>query len=233
MSDITEKKRLLAQSRLFASFGQDVIDAIAPLLSPCKFDADNVICLKGDDSDCLYVIRSGEVEVSVSSSDGKIILLGILSEGDVFGEVGLLDKESRTANVTARTDTLLYRLATADFEKITARFGLSEWRALTAYICFLFRGVTNNLEETVFLDAGVRVAKKIERLYRMGEGEKDDKAFTVTISQENLGRLAGLSREATNKALSQLEERGLIERQYKRIRIADIDDFITRINANI
>lgn len=225
MENEHERRELLANSRLFGSFAPAVIDAIVPLLTPCRFETDNLICLKGDESDCLYIVREGEVEITVSSSDGKIILLGILSRGDVFGEVGLLDKESRTANVTARTDVRLYKLSSQDFEKITTLFGVNEFMALTAYICFLFRGVTNNLEETVFLDASIRVAKKIQSLYEQGTAEKEGGGFSVTISQEDLGRMAGLSREATNKALSRLEEKGLLSHKYKRITIPDAQKF--------
>lgn len=226
MGDDAEKRTLLENSRLFKSFGPEAIDSILPILIPCSFDGDTLICLKGDESDCLFVIREGTVEVTVSSSDGKIILLGVLGPGDVFGEVGLIDKESRTANVTAINNVKLYRLNSSDFDNVTKTFGVDEWMALTSYICFLFRGVTNNLEETVFLDGSLRIAKKIQNLYKKNEGDADGNAFSIAISQENLGRMAGLSREATNKALSQLESQGLIERQYKRITVPDVKKFV-------
>lgn len=219
---------LLGKSRLFRGFAPEVIDAITPLLTECRFSADSLICLKGDESDCLYIIREGEVEVSVSSSDGKIILLGVLSEGDVFGEVGLLDRGPRTANITVKTDVAFYRLDARDFDKVTGLFGAEEWRALTSYVCVLFRNVTNNLEETVFLDASIRVARRIRGLYEK-DGDKAANSFTVSISQENLGRMAGLSREATNKALSRLEDKGLIEREYKSITIPDIGKFLASL----
>ena len=220
-----ETRGLLENSRLFKGFAPAVIDAIMPLLTTCHFEADNLICLKGDDSDSLYIIRDGEVEVTVSSSDGKIILLGTLSRGDVFGEVGLVDKGSRTANVEAKTPTTLYRLSSVDFDKVTALFGVDEWMALTSYICFLFRGVTNNLEETVFLDAGIRIARKILSLYEQGDCDEGENRFSVSISQETLGRMAGLSREATNKALAGLQKMGLIEHKYKRIIVPDLKKF--------
>jgi CRP/FNR family cyclic AMP-dependent transcriptional regulator len=224
MGTAKEPRKLLENSRLFKGFSNKIIDAILPLLTTCHFSADNVICLKGDISDCLYIIDEGEVEVSISSSEGKIVLLGTLSKGDVFGEVGLLDKKSRTANVNAKSDTSLYRLSSSGFDKVAKLFGIEEFTALNSYICFLFRRATNNLEEAVFMDASVRIARKIQELYEKS-GNKKEGVFQVTISQENLGRMAGLSREATNKALSRLEETGLIERQYKHITVPNIKKF--------
>ncbi|MCB9991972.1 MAG: Crp/Fnr family transcriptional regulator [Rhodospirillales bacterium] len=229
MTDQSDIRELLANSRLFKGFDPAVIDGIVPLFSPCHFAEDSLVCLKGDDSDCVYVIAEGTAEVSVSSSDGKIVVLGTLSRGDVFGEVGLLDHGPRTANVTATSDVTFYRLDSKDFDKVTSMFGEPEWRALTSYICFLFRNVTNNLEETVFLDASIRVARKLRGLYEK-DGDKAQNRFSVSISQENLGRMAGLSREATNKALSRLEDMGLIAREYKSIILPDVSLFLKTLD---
>lgn len=226
-----EPRKLLENSRLFKGFSPGVIAAILPALTPCTFKSGTMICLKGDVSDCLYLIRKGDVEISVSSTEGKIIVLGTLSEGDVFGEVGLLDKKSRTANVTAKSDVSLYRLSSGDFDKLSQSFGIDEAMALTSYICFLFRRVTNNLEETVFMDASIRIARKILDIYENSDDQTGN-SFIVTISQENLGRMAGLSREATNKALSRLEEAGLIEQKYKNIAIPDVKKFIQALHIN-
>lgn len=221
MNQTQKIQMLLEGSRLFGRFDANVIQATIPLLSTCRFEAGSLVCLKGDESDSLYLISEGQAEVSVSSRDGKIIMLGSLSPGDVFGEVGLLDGEARTANVMACTDLELYRLSSAGFAELTKMFGVKEWIALSSYICFLFRRVTNNLEETLFLDASIRVARKILVLHKESRHGSHNN-FQVTISQENLGRMAGLSREATNKALSKLEDMGLIFREYKKIIVPDI-----------
>lgn len=221
MNEHQSKKTLLENSRLFGSFADSIIEAAIPMLVPCRFEDGQLVCLKGDDSDSLYLIVSGDAEVSVSSHDGKIILLGTLSRGDVFGEVGLVDGDVRTANVVASSDLELYRITSTSFKELTLMFGVNEWMALSSYICFLFRRVTNSLEEALFLDASVRVARKIMALQQK-EKDQGQTNFQVAISQEHLGRMAGLSREATNKALSRLEDMGLISREYKKIVVPDI-----------
>ncbi len=220
-----EIAKLLMKSRLFKNFSPEVIMAMTPFFTPCRFNSDNMICMKGDPSDYLYLICEGEVEVTVSSRDGKIIVLETLSRGDVFGEVGLLDKGPRTADVTARTDISLYRLEADDFETLTQSFSPGELKAITSYACYLFRRVTNSLEETAFMDADIRIARKIRELYEHSEN-KNGNSFRLNISQENLGRMAGLSREATNKALSHLEEKGLIQHKYKRVSVPNVKNFL-------
>lgn len=223
--DNEQKKRLLIQkSGFFKNFDKGIIDGIIPLMSESRFKRDNMICAKGDDSDCLYIINEGQVEISVSSKDGRIIVLGIMSAGDVFGEIGLLDKGSRTADVTAKSDVSLFQLSGRDFAKMAEKFSLKEWASVTSYVCALFRHVTNNLQEATFLDTDVRVLRKLLDIYEKSpEAQKGNGAFELNISQELLGRMVGLSREATNKTLSRLDETGLIEKKYKLIVVPDIE----------
>jgi CRP/FNR family cyclic AMP-dependent transcriptional regulator len=217
MAIMDEKLALLQTSGFFKGFSGNILNMVAPRLEECRFSKNNIVCMKDDESDCLYVIRQGQVEITVSSKDGKIIVLGTLERGDVVGEIGLLDKGKRTANVTAKTDVSLYRLTSDDFNKISQNFTLREWLAINGYICQLFRRVTHNLEDTVFLDASARVIRKVLEIC-----EKDSGSVKLTISQEQLGRMVGLSREATNKTLSRLEDIGLLERKYKTITVPDV-----------
>lgn len=221
MGTAAEKRALLKKSRLFGGFGGKALDALVPLLNECRFNKGAMVCRKGEPSDCLYVIADGKAEVSVSSKDGKQILLGRMALGDVFGEIGLLDEGPRTADITAKTDMVLYRLSSRDFQAVSGLMGAQEMRTLASYVCFLFRSVTDSLEETVFLDANIRIARKILDLHEKNPPPGGG-PFTLSISQENLGRMVGLSREATNKALAHLKEKGLIEREYRRITVPDI-----------
>jgi CRP-like cAMP-binding protein len=65
----------------------------------------------------LYLIVSGSAEVSVETPAGKSIV-GALEAGAIFGEMGMLTGAPRSATVTARTDTICYRLDKAGFESV-------------------------------------------------------------------------------------------------------------------
>ncbi len=214
-------KEILRKSELFQNFKDDVLENMIQSLQSCEFQKGNVVCMKGDESDCLYIIDTGEAEINVSSIEGKVITLDVLAAGDVVGEIGLLDGGPRTANVIAKTDLRMYKLSREAFDALLASFGPEELKALTSYICYLFRRATNSLEETAFMDADIRVARKILELY---EDKQTDQRqdFELVISQVLLGQMSGLSREATNKALSHLEDEGLVKREYKKIVIPDV-----------
>ena len=213
---------LITKSAFFKKFDASIVDMIIPAMNECHYKAGNIICLRGDASDYLYLVADGKADVSVSSKDGKIIILGRFSEGDVFGEIGLLDHGVRTATVMAKSDISLYKLSREDFARISSSFSLQEWAAITDYICMLFRQVSEHLEGSVFLDTNMRILKTILEIYEETP-QADKKMFKLNMSQETLGNTVGLSREATNKVLSKLEEQGLIRRKYKQIIVIDID----------
>jgi glutaminase len=69
-----------------------------------EFAAGSRIFLAGAPADCLYFIFSGEVEVSVTTDAGQELRLTTFGPGMVFGEIGLLNQQQRTANVSAVAD---------------------------------------------------------------------------------------------------------------------------------
>jgi len=63
-----------------------------------------IIISEGEDGDCMYVIQKGQVEVVRGKGDREL-QLAVLGEGDVFGEMALFERETRSATVRALGDT--------------------------------------------------------------------------------------------------------------------------------
>ncbi|NVJ06957.1 cyclic nucleotide-binding domain-containing protein [Myxococcus sp. AM001] len=100
-------------SELFRLFGRKDRRALVERFRSRDVERDAVIIRDGDPTDGLYVVLSGEVEVR---KDGH--LLTQLREGEVFGEISLLQKTPATATVTATRHTSLLRLPRADFDAL-------------------------------------------------------------------------------------------------------------------
>jgi len=81
------------------------------------------IIREGDIGDTFYLIRSGEVQVSIMDRKlGREVMLGGMRAGDFFGEVALLTGRPRTATVRARGEVEIMELSRADFEGIARDF---------------------------------------------------------------------------------------------------------------
>ncbi len=112
---------LLRSVSLFAPLSLPVTELLAHKLSVVVVPAGGVVVREGDPSDCVYVVVSGEVEVTQA---GRV--LRTETAGDIFGEIGLLRDVPRTATVTAVVGTELVALGREDF--LTAVTGQQEAR---------------------------------------------------------------------------------------------------------
>jgi CRP-like cAMP-binding protein len=65
-----------------------------------EYQAGDVIVRQGEAGECMYAIQEGRAEVILESSDGNV-RLGLLGEGDLFGEMAIFDGMSRSATVRA------------------------------------------------------------------------------------------------------------------------------------
>lgn len=108
-----EKLVALKGVDLFAGTPDPILADVAAAMDQIEVDAGARVFEKGDPGDSLYVILAGQVRVH----DGAEIL-NVLGEGDVFGEMALLDPEPRLASVTASQDTQLLRLDQQSFQEL-------------------------------------------------------------------------------------------------------------------
>jgi CRP-like cAMP-binding protein len=125
-------------------------------------------------------------------------VLNIIHEGEIFGEIALLDGHPRTADATAMTDCELMVIERRDFIPF-----LRSQPDLTIQIietlCARLRRTTEQVQDLTFLDLPTRLAKALLRLIADGEGPAS--ARKITITQREISQIIGQSRESTNKQL--------------------------------
>ncbi|HIE27493.1 TPA: cyclic nucleotide-binding domain-containing protein [Candidatus Poribacteria bacterium] len=93
----------LANVPIFSELNKREIQKIVRIAHKRKYKEGEEIVQKGQPSAGMYVIMRGEVKVTRRSDEGIEIRLATMSEGDFFGDVGLLDNAPRTATITAIT----------------------------------------------------------------------------------------------------------------------------------
>jgi voltage-gated potassium channel len=99
----------------FAALGPAAIADVTHMLRTMDLPARTMIIRKGQTGDCMYFIASGEVEVDLP---GKKVALG---DGAFFGEMALLGKNLRSANITTTRVSKLLVLDLVDFRVLMAR----------------------------------------------------------------------------------------------------------------
>src|SRR5438552_19112842 len=98
------RRQVLRHSRLFARLGDSEIDAILAHSAGTRHPDGEQIFAKGDPGNSMMAVLKGRITISAPSSDGRQVVLTTMREGDVVGEIALLDGHERSADATAATD---------------------------------------------------------------------------------------------------------------------------------
>lgn len=73
-----------------------------------------VIFREGDKGEGMYVVQAGKVKITKQTTEGEVIL-GVLGDGDIFGEMALFDRQPRSATATAAGEA---RVLSVDKKKL-------------------------------------------------------------------------------------------------------------------
>lgn len=199
---IVDKQAILRGHWLFSKLDARIIDRLSACMLSRTFKRGMTIFTKGDESTNLFAVGSGTVRISVPSVDGRAAVFNLLEAGDIFGEIALLDGQPRTADAVAVTDCNLFTIERRDFLPLVANNAELSFK-LIEVLCARLRHTTEQVEDILFLNLPMRLAKT---LLRLGERSGASPA-RITITQRELGHLIGMSRESTNKQLREWEQK--------------------------
>jgi CRP/FNR family transcriptional regulator, cyclic AMP receptor protein len=208
----------LARVRLFAALGDHALQLLADAAFTRRIAPDQILFVSGEPSEHLYVVRSGRLRVLTTSPHGEQLVLSTAGPGEVIGELSILDRQPRSADVVAAELCEVIVVPAA-----TARSVLeSDPRAVLAAALELagqVRRLTGAMGDLVFLDLHRRVAKLL-----VSQATRRPDGTTVSDLGANQGVVAaqlGVSRQSLNKALSSLARRGWIEVSGKHVVLRD------------
>ena len=200
----------LRQVALFDCLGDPELEALSELTFSRTFDKDQLIILAEASGDTLFIICSGQVKISLIHEDGKEFILSLLGEGEVFGELSLLDDRPRSANVTAMMTTELMMLTRGDFLQLVARVPQIAV-SLLEELASRLRRTDDQVEGLALLDVHHRVAKTLLRMAEDG-GQKSPEGILIRKrpTHQQLANMAGTTRETVTRTLKQLQDEGYI-----------------------
>ncbi|MBI5329482.1 MAG: Crp/Fnr family transcriptional regulator [Betaproteobacteria bacterium] len=202
---------LRMQGTLFASLGEEEIAAILALAQSVHYPARKVIFREGEPGDHLLVVLEGRVKVSLTSAEGKEAILSLMGPGEALGEVALLDGESRSATVTAMEDCSCLVIWRRDFLPMLEKYPQLALKLLEA-MAHRLRSASDLVGSLSFLHLPARLARILINLgQHYGRVMSEGIQINLKLSQEELGNLAGVSRESVNRQLRAWEEEGVID----------------------
>jgi len=198
----SEVAEFLASIPLFSTLSES---ASLLLAAACRFkqiEKGEVVFFQSDASDSAYIVRTGNISIILNSPDGREMVINEMQSGDLFGELGILTRKSRSTSAIAHTKSELLVIPRLTFLNVVEHEPQLAMRMLEM--------TANRLQVSgmreialAFMDAQARLARLLLEL----EVQEQDKGY-VTISQEELAHRTGLIRQTVAKALGKWRRAG-------------------------
>jgi CRP/FNR family cyclic AMP-dependent transcriptional regulator len=190
---------------------------------PRRFDDRTPIVRQGEPSESLFLVTHGIVRISSVLPSGRQVVLALIEPGELFGEWALLGD---TSPVEARAISFatVVPIEVAALEAVLRRQPATAGEVLRL-LARRLRGTSGALEDALALDVNGRVSRRLHEL-ALRHGVPDDRGVRlgIFITQEDLGRMVGASRESVNRCIRSLASRGLIHRRGRAVVITDLDE---------
>lgn len=210
---------------IFSELPTDELIKIEKIGSKKKYLKNEIILKEDEAGTALFVIVSGKVKVARTSADGKEVILTILCENDFFGEMAILDGQTRSATVIAMEDTELFIIQRNDFLNLLSthpEVSIALLQELTKRL----RAADVKIKALSLKDAEGKVATVLLQLADdIGKIKHGQVELENLPNQQDLANMAGTSRETISRTLHAFAKKGLIEIDGSKIRIIDYEKF--------
>jgi CRP-like cAMP-binding protein len=167
------------------------------------------IFLQGDPSDCVFYVQKGKIRVTVVSKIGKEATIGILNEGDFFGEGCLTGQRLRLCSATAMTDCSVMRIEKKSMMEVLHR-EQSFSDLFVAYLLTRNIRYEEDLVDQLFNSSEKRLARILLLLAHFGK-EGVPETLIANISQETLAEMIGTTRSRVSFFMNRFRNLGFID----------------------
>jgi len=174
-----------------------------------EYRTGQVIFSQGDAADAVFYIVRGKIKIVVTSEQGREAVVGLLGEGDFFGEGCLIAQSLRLATAAAMTDATVMRLAKA--EMIRALHAEPDFaEVFTAHLLTRNSRIEADLVDQLFNSSERRLARTLLLLANFGK-EGRPEPITTKISQETLAEMVGTTRPRVSFFMNKFRKLGFID----------------------
>lgn len=166
------------------------------------------IFAQGDEADAVFFIQKGRVKLSVVSKIGREATIGILSEGNFFGEGALAGQAQRMGSASAITDCEIQRIdKRAMMEALHREHLFSDM--FVAYLLARNIRYEEDLVDQLFNSSEKRLARVLLLLAHFGK-EGAPETVVPKISQETLAEMVGTTRSRVSFFMNRFRKLGFI-----------------------
>lgn len=222
---------VLADVPLFTGLSEDELRLVGAMAVRKQFNRGAVLFFEHEPGDALYIIEEGQVRIYRVAEDGREKTLTLLSNGDFFGEMALIDDEPRSAIAEVTDPSVLLCIHKRDFQQLVQskpQIAVSIIKGLSQRL----RQTNKQLMEAVFLDVRGRMCRLLLDLDdEYGKAYEAGRLIDIKLTHQELANMVGTSRESVTRVLTELQDIGALGYVKRRLMWIDRDRIADYIDS--
>jgi CRP/FNR family cyclic AMP-dependent transcriptional regulator len=216
-SQFSLNPQILKAVPLFSQFSDAQLAQLLALVQHRSYPRNSFIIRAGEETDALYIILSGRVKVLIPDEEGREVILSTMGPHDFFGEMGLLDDQTRSASVETLEPCETLRVTKAGFINILKdNFDLA--MLIIRSLVKRLRDADRKIESLALIDVYGRVARLLIDMAKLIDGKW---VIEHAPAKQEIARMIGASREMVSRVVKDLNSKGLIRSEKRRIYVLD------------
>lgn len=212
--DMSLKFHLLSGVDIFRDLSREEMHGIEEMVHMVTCKKGHVFYRPEEQVEVLFLLKKGKVHVYSLTTEGKRLIVEIVTPGTFFGEMPLTAQSMHQAFAEAVEDSLICVLSRRDMERLLLEKPPVALRLLDS-LSRRLEETRTRLEEATLRNAAARVSRTVLRLAQ-GASELSG------ITHQQLADATGLYRETVTNVLNRLQSLGVIELGTKNITIRDL-----------
>ncbi len=204
----------LQHTALFEGMDQSELENVASQVVTREFPKNTVVVTQGDETDSLYVIIRGKVDVFLQNEKGKEIIINTLGACDSFGELAPLGGIPRQASIITVEPSLMAVISRQVFIDTLLTKPAISMRIIDRLIS-LIQDLTEEVSSLALDDVYNRVVRILHKHSEL----IGDKLVTEKLTQQDIALRVGATREMVHRILKELKTGGYISIEGKHITI--------------
>ena len=221
MHDEAQLLEILIANPWFASLPAEVRRQLVTSADLRHYKSGELIFRQGDPSIDFCGLLQGAVRISSLRRDGKEAILSVLEQGVWFGEIGLIDLQPRTHDARATCNTSLLHVPPAAFTQLRQHSAFES--ALLLMMASRLRQTYRMMEDATLRSPRARVAHRLLLLARGDAAMETAARHSLSVDQESLAMMLGITRQTLSKVLKGIAAQGAIALGYRRIDICSTE----------
>ncbi|MDU4910054.1 Crp/Fnr family transcriptional regulator [Clostridium baratii] len=196
---------------IFENLDCDELSEIVKSINHNRYSKGEVLFSEGSIANSMFFVNEGKVKLYKYTKEGKEQILHILSEGEFFGELNLVNSSIHNFNAQAIKNCKICSLSNEEMKNIIMKnpqIGIKLLQSVGERL----DSIENLAQNLATNDADSRVAYLlIDLLEKSGNINSDKKEINIQMSREDMANCVGVTRETLSRKLRSFEDEGLIK----------------------